>query len=363
MHMQMRESVRSGRRENFYVTDNSFIDHYAREMQPVDIAVYHALERYANYHTRSTWVGTAKIAEVLNVSQRTVQRSLKALEDLKLIRIVQTSTMKVYFIVPVPPRTKSIATPLFDGVDDQELSLNSDMGVAWTTSASHLTTSMSRMASGQARAATTTSRSHDTDDAAYKEEQDLLNKTIEQDFVNSIREKKISDTETSAQRIMDILKLPNSLMAAAIAAVEERKTHTRLSMDGIVQEIVTAANQAERRGIERNEFLQNFLVQKLSESMVKELGLPATNSLISTVAASVKAEVTYARSSVEKVAALITDAALEDRRRGIAIDRFYFEGVKWRSNAKISKAEQRKLDNLEVNARVKQRLRERLGAP
>ena len=46
--MPMREIVRSGRRENYYVTDNSFIDHYAREMQPVDIAVYHALERYAN---------------------------------------------------------------------------------------------------------------------------------------------------------------------------------------------------------------------------------------------------------------------------------------------------------------------------
>src|ERR1700733_4069986 len=100
----MRETVRSGRRENFYITDNSFIDHYARKLQPTDIAVYHALERYMNCQTRSTWVGTARIAEVLNVSQRTVQRSLKTLEDLKLVRILRTPTLTTYFIVPVPPR-------------------------------------------------------------------------------------------------------------------------------------------------------------------------------------------------------------------------------------------------------------------
>ena len=110
--MQIRETVRSGRRENFYITDNSFIDHYARELQPTDIAVYHALERYADWRKeRSTYVGTATVAKVLNVSQRTVQRSLKALEGLKLIRIVQTDTTKTYFIVPVPARTKASATP------------------------------------------------------------------------------------------------------------------------------------------------------------------------------------------------------------------------------------------------------------
>src|SRR5450432_1453908 len=34
--MPMREAIRSGRRENYYATDNSFIDHYAKEMQHVD---------------------------------------------------------------------------------------------------------------------------------------------------------------------------------------------------------------------------------------------------------------------------------------------------------------------------------------
>jgi len=150
-------------------------------------------------------------------------------------------------------------------------------------------------------------------------------------------------------------------MSAAIAAVEERTRRTKLSMDGIVQDIATAANLAERRGIEKHEFLEDFLADKSARQIVKDLDLPATNNLISTVTASIKAEATYTRLPVEKVPALITNAAVEDRRRGIAIDRFYFEGVKWRSNVRVSKAEQRKLDNLEVNARVKQRLREKLG--
>ena len=363
--MPMREIVRSGRRENFYVTDNSFIDHYAKEMQPVDIAVYHALERYANCHTRSTWVGTAKIAAVLNVSQRTVQRSLKVLEDLKLIRIVQTSTVKMYFIVPVPPRAKATAIPLFDGIEEREFSSDGDCSVAWATPESHLPTSVSRMPSVTSRAVTSASRSSDTDVDLYKEEQDLQNKTTEQELFNkTATEEKLEKCELkkAAERILSILRLSDSSMSAATATVENRRRQTQLSMDGIVQDVVTAANQAERRGVEKHEFLEDYLAEQSARQILKTLALPVTNNLVSTVKASVKAEAPYTRLSLEKVAGLITNAAIEDRRRGIAIDRFYFEGVKWRSNVRLSKAEQRKLDNLEVNARVKQRLREKFGA-
>ena len=60
------------------------------------IAVYHVLERHMNFETKSTWVGTAKVAELLNTSQRTVQRTLNLLQDLKLIRIIRTATMTTY---------------------------------------------------------------------------------------------------------------------------------------------------------------------------------------------------------------------------------------------------------------------------
>jgi hypothetical protein len=337
-------------------------------MNPATIAVYHAVERYSNCHTGKTWVGSAKIAEVLNVSQRTVQRSLKTLEDFKLIRITDTPTLRIYYVLPVPPRPKMGATPLFDELDEEELSLEFNSVVSTppasrgSSPVSSIATLTSPTTSSRSRGATALSCGSDTDDTAYKEEQDLLNKTNEQDLFNKINEPENFDVKNSAQRILNILKLPDTSMAAAAAAVEERARRTKLSMDGIVQDIVTAANQADRRGIEKHKFLEEFLAEKAAERIVEDLHLPATNNLITTVRAAVKAEVTYTGFPVEKVAPLIISAAVADMRRGLSIDRFYFESVKWRSNAKVSKAEQRKLDNLEVNAKVKQRLRERLGA-
>jgi hypothetical protein len=262
----------------------------------------------------------------------------------------------------VPTRAKTAAIPLFDGIHESEFAPDGDTGVAWATSESHLPTSVSRVPPSASRMATVASWTSDTDVGPYKEEQDLLNKTKEQNLFNKTSEEENTEIRESAQRIINILNLPNSSLSAATAAVEERRRQTKLSMDAIVGNIVTAANLADRRGVEKREFLEDFLAEQLARQILKSLDLPVTNSLISTVKASLKAEVTYTRLSLEKVADLIANAGIEDRQRGIAIDRFYFEGVKWRSNVRVSKAEQRKLDNLEVNARVKQRLRERLGA-
>src|SRR5438045_6655909 len=115
----MREAVRSGRRANFYMTENSFIDHYAREVKPLGVAVYDVLVRHANCDTRSTYIGTARIANLLGYSQRHVQRALNTLTDLKLIRVLETEDRKTYIVVPVPPRAKAGTTPLFDAVPDE----------------------------------------------------------------------------------------------------------------------------------------------------------------------------------------------------------------------------------------------------
>jgi DNA-binding transcriptional ArsR family regulator len=284
--MLMSESIRSGRKANFYITENSFIDNYAREAGPFGIALYHVLERYMNCETRSTWVGTAKMAEILSVSQRTVQRHLKTLEDLKLIRILRTETRTIYIIMPVPPRVKAAPTiPLFDGITDEDVLRIGDTSDAWATFVSHKATPVTPRA-------TSVSQTSDTGDAPYKEEQDLLDKTHEQE--------------------------PRS-------------------------------------------------PRKSAERIIAMLGLPVTTSNLSMVEAAVVAEVNYTGVSLQEAAQLITNAAIEDRSRGLPINKFYFEDVKWRqekrSNVRISKAEQRKLDNLEVNARVKQRLREKLGNP
>lgn len=283
----MKEVVRSGRRANFYITENSFIDHYAREVEHVDVAVYHALERHVNCETRSTWVGTARIATLLNTSQRTVQRSLKRLEELKLIRILKSSNITTYVIPPVPPRPKMTTIPLFDGIADEEI-LNQvphigDSSVADATITSPGTTAVSRET-------TIVSLTSDSSVAANKEEQNLSNKTFEQD------------------------------------------------QDGPPTP------------------------RKLAETVIAVLGLPSTDNNLKMVQAALVADERYTGQSLQEVANRITQSAMEDRKNGVPINKFYFEDAKWRSSGRygINKAEREKLDNLEVNARLKQRLRERL---
>jgi hypothetical protein len=167
----------------------------------------------------------------------------------------------------------------------------------------------------------------------------------------------------TAQRVVRILKLTDASMAAAIAAVEETSRGTRLSMDGIVQEICTKANYAYRKKVEGHEFLEHFLAQANARKILEALNLPINDNLVARTAAVVKAETKDTGLSVEGATSRIIQAANEDRRRGARIDIFYLEDVKWRSNARIGKAEQRKLDNLEANAQVKRRLREKFGKP
>lgn len=341
----MRENIRSGRKANFYITENGFIDHYAKAVGPMCAMVYNVLERYMNSETRSTWVGTSKIAQVVGTTQRTVQRNLKTLEEFKLIKILRTTSATIYVVLPVPPRPKEATIPLFDAVDDQDILWQVDTAVAEATQASLTATDPSHYASPASQVG-------DTGDTPNKEEQNLFNKTHEQENSEAIN---------SSQRILKILGLPNSLLGAAMAAVDVKVRQTRLSMDGIVQRITTDANLAERTGISKQKFLEDFLAQTCAQRILDNVSLPVTNSLISTVTAAVKAEVKDTGLSVEEVADRITSAAIEDRRSGMPIDRFYFENVKWRSNARPNKAEKRKLDNLEANARAKQRLRERFG--
>jgi hypothetical protein len=220
------------------------------------------------------------MAELLNLSQRTVQRTLKILEDSRLIRIIRTETMTTYVIVPVPPKGKLAEAPLFD-----DLHIG-DTHVVNATSTSSQTTSVSRLA-------TSTSPARDTHDAPNKEEQNLLNNTLEQDQSG----------------------VPNP--------------------------------------------------RALAEKVVALLSIPATDNNLKMVQAALEAEKGYTGQPLEEVAALITQTAIDDRKHGIAINKFYFEDTKWRHDRKagarygINKAEQRKLDNLEANARFQQRLRER----
>lgn len=374
--MGMREVVRSGRRANFFIIENSFIDHYAAKVGGSGMAVYSVLTRCANSETRETWISASKIAELVGIDRSTVYRKLKELEDLRLIRSMRTREKTIYVVLAVPPpRPKSGSTPLFDSIEGESVDAHSVwppptipeiLACVGENDSHHANSSVASaqhtVASGQ-HAVAPVQPACRSQENANKEEQDSVNKTQEQYFLNKNWEDDETKIAETAQRILNVLGLPNSSFTAAIAAVRQKARSTKLSRDGVVQEIGTAANYAERRGVEKRDFLDDFLAQASAQTMLKDLGLPMTNSLVATVTAAIKAEVTYTGGlPVEEVAAFITTAALDDRRRSVVLDRFYFENVKWRTNARVSKAERRTLDNLDVNARVKQRLRERLGA-
>jgi len=364
--MQTREVVRSGRRANFFIIENRFIDCYAAKVGGSGVAVYSILQRCANSETRETWVSAQKMAEVLDIDKSTVYRKLKELEDLRLIKTMRTRDKTIYVVLDVPPpRPEAGPIPLFDAVDFNKQNQHSTWPPVATVRASSICAIDSfecdaSVAPEQQQIAPAQPLSG-TGKKCNKEEQDLLNKKYEQNLLNKNEEQNKPEIRETAQRIINILSLQDTLLHAAMTAVQMKVRQTKLSMDGALQEIVTAANHAERKGISRSKFLEDFLANALAQQISEDLHLPATNSLISTITAAVKAEAGYTGSSLQEVAALITRAALEDGRRGIAIDRFYFENVKWRSNGRVSKAEQRTLDNLEANARVKQRLRERFG--
>jgi len=286
--MIARENIRSGRKANFFITENSFIDNYAKAVGPVCTVIYNVLERYMNCETRSTFVGTAKIAETVGVTQRTVQRCLKTLEEFKLIKILKDASTTTYVVVPVPPRGKTATIPLFEALDDKDILWNGDNKVAEATVESDSTTT-------QSHDATPTSHVRDTGGTAYKEEQNVFNKTSEQ----------------------------------------EQSKHPSPS------------------------------IYKLAGRVANLVNLPLTSGNLRTVEAAITAEAERTGRSVQEAAEFIGKAAANDADKGVNINKYYFEDAKWRQEGRVygrfNRAEQRKLDNLEVNARFQQRLKERFG--
>ncbi|HET9308537.1 MAG TPA: hypothetical protein VFO46_21150 [Candidatus Sulfotelmatobacter sp.] len=184
-------------------------------------------------------------------------------------------------------------------------------------------------------------------------EAEIITMREEQDFSNS-------EIEQGARRVLDVLRLPGSSFSAAVAAVEIEAKRTRLSMDGVVQHLATEANRARRRRVEHEEFLEDFLAQSCARRLLGILNLPARDNHISRVAEVLKLEVKDTGRDLEETAKRVTGAASEARQRGENVNIFYFEDMKWRSNARLNKAEQRKLDNLAANARAKAILRGQL---
>jgi len=338
----MREGVRSGRREGFFTTDNRFIDWYAKKVGGSGVAVYSILQRCANSKTKTTWISAGKMAKVLAIDKSTVYRKLKELEDLRLIRTLRTREKTIYHVLEVPPPLPEMGpTPLFDNID-----LNSpDQDSIWPPFAPTQTGSTSESDSQQRNSPIADVQQsvapvqpvRRAGETRNKEEQDLFNKTKEQDLFNKTFEEDRSEILKAAQRLIQILGLPNQLNAAA-AAIEIKTRGAELSIDEVLREIWTEATQ--RSGKSRENFLADFLAQTLAERILDEINLPPAKHVVTAVIAALKAEAKDRELGLEETAALITTAAIEDRRRGIEVNRFYFENCKWRNGGRTGKGQQ-----------------------
>jgi hypothetical protein len=364
----MREVVRSGRRANFYITENSFIDHYAKEVGTTGVAVYHVLQRHANCETHSTWIGTAKMAKLLGLEQRTIQRTIKKLESLKLIRIVRSENVTTFYIDPVPTPAKVMSAPLFDALPDSTVE-HGDTDVAHTTSQSWPATVVPPNATSWSGDATVMSPSptpmphtNDVCVAPYKEEQNFYNKTSKQENFLA---------KECAQRILEIFKdvykwSPSSTQAGSVLEivtdiVTAEVQHTGLSMNGSVSRITTAANRAHRSGITPERFLDNFLPRIFAKEIIEALNLPATSNFIYTIAESLKTEAKRLSLSLDKAAEFIASEASEDQRRGVATNTSYFENTKWRSGNGNGRGKSKAEQNLDAAIGARNSARRALG--
>ena len=341
----MREAVRSGRRTNFFITENRFIDCYARKVGGSGVAVYSILQRCANSETRETWISVPKMAEVLDMDKSTVYRYLEQLEDLRLIRRLKTREKTIYIVLPVPPPAETGTTPLFDAVESKSADQESTWPPIATAQTSLESETYSHERNSTVAPVQQTVASAQPGSRAKKnrnkEEQDFLNKTQEQDFLgNNTLEPSAPKIHEAAERIIRILSLSSSLIPTAIAAVKAEVALSGSSIEGAAERIATAANLARRRGVTGEKFLQDFLAQIAAQQLVEHVHLPATTNLVSIVTAAVKAEAKYTGLSAEEAGASIAQAASEDRAKGIAIDKFYFEDAKWRSHGRTGKGQQ-----------------------
>lgn len=364
----MREAVRSGRRANFFITENRFIDCYAAKVGGSGVAVYSILQRCANSETKETWISAGKMAEVLDIDKSTVYRKLKELEELRLIRSMRTREKTIYVVLEVPPpRPEAGPTPLFDAIDSK----TQDLDATWPPVASARTGSTSAIDSRRCNSSIAPVQQSvasvqpisGASEKCNKEEQDESNKTQEQDVKGNKTLQEPPEITESADRIVATLGLPASFTSTAVAAVKTEMRQTGQSAVGAFARITTEANLASRRGLGSRQFIEDFVAQDFAKRIIEHLDLVATNTMVSTIAAAVRAEVKYKGLSIEQAAADIARLASEDRQNGKPIDKFYFEDTKWRTSNggrnkseqqfdRINRARERAIENIKARSRT-----------
>jgi DNA-binding transcriptional ArsR family regulator len=159
-------------RGNFFIIENSVIDHYLKRIGPIGFALYSCLNRYSG-DQRCTFVGTRRMAESVGVTPRTLYRHLGRLEELGLVEIERSrkaGQKTVYRILKAPQLPPDTPT-LFDQVTQSSSpSLMTPVSLATP-----------ELVTLETQLVTPVSRVCDASVTSTKEEQDCFNKTHYQD--------------------------------------------------------------------------------------------------------------------------------------------------------------------------------------
>lgn len=79
--------IRDFRNKNFFMVDNEYLNGYAKLLNPNATVTYLSLCRHARAETQECFPGIKLIAKENNISERSVMRSIKLLEEWRIIKV------------------------------------------------------------------------------------------------------------------------------------------------------------------------------------------------------------------------------------------------------------------------------------
>ena len=100
MNYEERENeIRSPSDKNWYWVSKSVLNQYGRILRSSGIAVYSVLASYANSKSQTCFPTQKTIADRIGLSRKTVNRKVRILKDLKLVRVRKTKGRCIYFLL------------------------------------------------------------------------------------------------------------------------------------------------------------------------------------------------------------------------------------------------------------------------
>lgn len=102
-----KHEIRSTKKGNWHWIDKKILHQYGKRLKPAGIAVYNALASFANSETQTCFPTQKTMAELIEVSRRTIIRKIKLLKELVLIRVEKKKGRCHYQLLKLKARVTS----------------------------------------------------------------------------------------------------------------------------------------------------------------------------------------------------------------------------------------------------------------